>query len=54
MEMYSLHFHLLNLKLQKCVITMLGGPLVTTAWCVLGLWMEGQPPDMEGSCEYIE
>jgi hypothetical protein len=29
-------------------------PLVTTAWHVLGLQMEGQPPAMEGSCEYIE
>jgi hypothetical protein len=27
---------------------------VTTAWCVLRLWMEEQPPDMEGSREYIE
>ena len=27
---------------------------VTTAWSVLRLRMEEQPPDMEGSCEYIE
>jgi hypothetical protein len=27
---------------------------VTTAWRVLGLRMEEQPPAMEGSCEYIE
>jgi hypothetical protein len=27
---------------------------VTTAWRVLGLRMEERPPDMEGSCEYIE
>jgi len=27
--------------------------LVTAAWHVLRLWMEGRPPDMEGSCEYI-
>jgi hypothetical protein len=28
------------------------GPLVTIAWHVLGLQMEGRPPAMEGSCEY--
>jgi hypothetical protein len=34
---------------------MLGGPpLVTTAWRVLRLRMEGRSPDTEGSCEYIE
>jgi len=33
---------------------MLGGSLVTTVWRVLRLWMEGSPPDTEGSCEYIE
>jgi hypothetical protein len=27
---------------------------VTTAWRVLRLRMEERPPDMEGSCEYIE
>jgi hypothetical protein len=27
---------------------------VTTAWRVLGLRMKERPPDMEGSCEYIE
>jgi hypothetical protein len=27
---------------------------VTRAWRVLGLLMEERPPDMEGSCEYIE
>jgi hypothetical protein len=27
---------------------------VTTAWYVLGLRMEEQPPDMEGSYEYID
>jgi hypothetical protein len=32
---------------------MLGGSLVTTAWRVLGLRMEGSP-GTEGSCEYIE
>jgi hypothetical protein len=33
---------------------MLGGSLVTTAWRVLRLRMEGSPPGREGSCEYIE
>jgi hypothetical protein len=35
-------------------LAMLGGPLVTTAWRIVGLRMEGRPPDTEGSCEYIE
>jgi len=35
-------------------MSMLGGSLVTTAWRVLRLRMEGRPPDTEGSCEYIE
>jgi hypothetical protein len=29
-------------------------PLVTTAWLVLPLQIEGRSPAMEGSCEYIE
>jgi len=33
---------------------MLGGSLDTKAWRVLRLRMEGRPPDMEDSCEYIE
>jgi len=33
---------------------MLGESLVTTAWRVLRLRMEGRPSEMEGSCEYIE
>jgi len=33
---------------------MLDGSLVTMAWHVLRLWMEGSPPGMDGSCEYIE
>jgi hypothetical protein len=33
---------------------MLGGSLITTAWRVLSLRMEGIPPGTEGSCEYIE
>jgi hypothetical protein len=32
----------------------LDGSLVTKAWCVLRLLMEGRPPDMESSCKYIE
>jgi hypothetical protein len=27
---------------------------VTTAWRVLRFRMEERPPDMEGSCEYVE
>jgi hypothetical protein len=33
---------------------MLGGSLVTTAWHVLGLRMEGNPLGTEGNCEYTE
>jgi hypothetical protein len=34
---------------------MLGGIPVTTAWRILGLWMDEQPSVMEVSCEeYIE
>jgi hypothetical protein len=36
------------------VIAMLGGSLVTMAWCILRLRLEGRPPDTEGSCECIE
>jgi hypothetical protein len=32
----------------------LGGSLVTMAWHVLRLRMEGSPLGMEGSCKYIE
>jgi hypothetical protein len=42
------------LMLTISVKTTLGGSLVTTAWHVLRLRMEERPPDMEGSCEYIE
>jgi len=35
-------------------VAMLGGSLVTKAWRVLIMWMDGSPPDTEGSCEYIE
>jgi hypothetical protein len=34
--------------------TMLGESLVTMAWHILKLWMEGRPPDTEGSCKDIE
>jgi hypothetical protein len=43
----SLVSHLLELILCPIVP-------VTTAWRVLRLRMEERPPDMEGSCEYIE
>jgi hypothetical protein len=33
---------------------MLGGFVVTMAWHIFRLWMEGRPLDMEGGCEYIE
>jgi hypothetical protein len=33
---------------------MLGGSLVTMAWHVLRLQMEGRLPDTEESCKYIE
>jgi hypothetical protein len=35
-------------------LPMSGGLLVTTAWRVLRLRMEGRPPDMDGNYEYIE
>jgi hypothetical protein len=38
----------------KMRFTMLGGFLVTTAWRVLRLRMEGSPPSTEGSYQYIE
>jgi len=31
-----------------------GGFFVTKAWRVLGLQMQGRPPDMEGSYKYVE
>jgi hypothetical protein len=47
--------HNLYASLNTEVIkSMLGVSLVITAWCILRLWMEGSPPDMEGSFEYIE
>jgi len=33
---------------------MLGGSLVTTAWCVLGLRVEETASRYGGSCEYNE
>jgi hypothetical protein len=35
-------------------LTMSGVSLVTRARHIVGLQMEGQPPAMEGRCEYIE
>jgi hypothetical protein len=43
-----------NIKKDLKELAMLGGSLVTMAWCVLRLWMEGKSPDMESSCKYIE
>jgi hypothetical protein len=43
-----------DIKMYVREISMLGGSLVTTAWRVLRLRMEGSPPVTEGSCEYIE
>jgi hypothetical protein len=39
---------------QSVVNTMLGGPLLTTAWCVLRLRMKARPPAMEGGCEHAD
>jgi hypothetical protein len=39
---------------DKIQWSMLGGSLVTMAWRVLRLRVEGRPPDTEGSCKYIE
>jgi hypothetical protein len=39
---------------SRMSVSMLGGSVVITAWCVLRLRMEGRPPDTEGGCEYIE
>jgi hypothetical protein len=52
----TLHLAAVNSILNKLDPTpsMLGGSLVTTAWRVLRLRMEGSPPVAEGSCEYIE
>jgi hypothetical protein len=35
-------------------VSMLGGYLVTTAWRVLRLRMEGSPPGKEGSCKHTD
>jgi hypothetical protein len=44
----------LPFRVTVVALTMLGGSLVSTAWRVLRLRMEGSPPSTEGSCEYIE
>jgi hypothetical protein len=36
------------------ITSLLGGSLVTMAWRVLRLRMEGNPPGTKGSCEYIK
>jgi hypothetical protein len=43
--------HVLAICMSHCHVSW--AP-VTTAWHVLGLWMEGRPATVEGSCEYIE
>jgi hypothetical protein len=43
-----------NMRSECTVYEHKGMSLVTTAWCVLRLLMEGRPPDTEGSCKYIE
>jgi hypothetical protein len=40
--------------IPKVLVAMLGGSLVTMAWHVLRLRMEGSPPGTEGSCKYTE
>jgi hypothetical protein len=61
LEQETIHSHPCeNLKSYNVIILSLGKNIhvrcvpVTTAWCVLGLLMEEQPPAMEGSCEYNE
>jgi hypothetical protein len=39
---------------EDSVVSRLGGSLVTMAWRVLRLRIEGSPPVTEGSCEYIQ
>jgi hypothetical protein len=41
-------------EMSYSLVAMLRGSLVTTAWHVLRLQLEGRPPDTEDSCEYIE
>jgi len=44
-----------NIFIQRFnIAAMLCGSLITTAWRVLRLRIEGRPSDTEGSCEYIE
>jgi hypothetical protein len=43
-----------SLSFLGLCLAMLGGSPVTTAWHVLKLRMEHQPPDVEGRCKYIE
>jgi hypothetical protein len=43
-----------SLRFYNIIIAYTTHSLVTTAWRVLRLRMEERPPDMEGSCEYIE
>jgi hypothetical protein len=52
--LYSKWFNYDELKSEEEQRAMLDGVPVPTTWRVLGLLMEERPPDMEGSCEYIE
>jgi hypothetical protein len=47
---YTKRFQNLEFEFES----MFGGSLVTIAWHILRLWMEGSPPVTEDSCEYIE
>jgi hypothetical protein len=46
--------HSRNVFLLVPASAMLGAAVVTTAWRVLGLRIEGWPPAMECSCDYVE
>jgi hypothetical protein len=47
-----------NISMRLCnvlfTLAMLGGSLVTTAWRIRRLRVEGSPPGTEGICEDIE
>jgi len=49
-----IRYDIFELLLMEANKTISGGFLVTMAWHELRLQMEGWPPDMEGSCKYIE
>jgi hypothetical protein len=47
---FALYWENTNLTVQNVRL----GSLVTAAWCILPLRMEGRLPDTEASCECIE